>query len=132
MKHRIISFVIPFVALVSVLVASCGTQMPQPGIDGSARVMGPQSAQGGIMFVLYAPKAHKVAIVGDFNNWSTNADQMYDREGKGMWSITLPLKPGHYEYKFLVDGEKWTSDLGNPKRVKDGFGAFNSVVEVKP
>jgi 1,4-alpha-glucan branching enzyme len=92
---------------------------------------GPRMVEGGVQFICYAPKAHRVVIVGDFNNWSTAADPMYDREEKGAWSITLPLQPGRYEYKFLVDGEKWIPDVGNPKRIKDGFGAYNSVVDVK-
>jgi 1,4-alpha-glucan branching enzyme len=87
--------------------------------------------EGGVEFVCFAPKARRVAIVGDFNNWSTSADPMFDREEKGAWSITLPLPPGRYEYKFLIDGDKWIPDVGNPKKVKDGFGAYNSVVEVK-
>lgn len=113
------------------LVFSCAPQMPKAGAGG-ASAAGPQSVSGGMLFVLYAPKARTVSIVGDFNNWSTIADPMYDREEKGLWSITLPLQPGRYEYKFLVDGEKWVPDMGNPKKVKDGFGAFNSVVEVSP
>ncbi|MCX5753215.1 MAG: isoamylase early set domain-containing protein [Candidatus Krumholzibacteria bacterium] len=92
---------------------------------------GPRDVEGGVQFICYAPKAHRVVIVGDFNNWSTTADPMYDREEKGAWSITLPLQPGRYEYKFLIDGEKWVPDPGNPEKIKDGFGAQNSVVEVK-
>jgi len=99
---------------------------------GGVSAMGPQQVSGGVLFVFHAPKAHRVAIVGDFNNWSTTADPMYDRQEKGEWSVTLPLKPGQYEYKFFVDGEKWIHDPGNPKRIKDGFGAYNSIVEVKP
>jgi 1,4-alpha-glucan branching enzyme len=94
--------------------------------------MGPQTVPGGVLFTIQAPKAQKVAIVGDFNNWSMTADPMYDREEKGLWSVTLPLQPGHYEYKYVIDGEKWTHDVGNPKRIKDGFGSYNSVVEVNP
>jgi 1,4-alpha-glucan branching enzyme len=118
-----------FVALV-VLVASCGPRGPETGAKDYPSV-GPREVEGGVQFTCYAPKAHKVAIVGDFNNWSTAADPMYDREEKGAWSITLPLAPGRYEYKFLIDGEKWAADPGNPKKNKDGFGAYNSVVDVK-
>jgi 1,4-alpha-glucan branching enzyme len=93
---------------------------------------GPKVVEGGVRFVYFAPKAKRVNITGDFNNWSTVADPMFNRERKGEWSITMPLKAGRYEYKFLVDGEKWVPDPGNPNRVKDGFGALNSVVEVEP
>jgi 1,4-alpha-glucan branching enzyme len=131
MRHCSILACAVFSILLAVLVSGCGPQMSTTGAGG-APAMGPQSVSGGILFVLYAPKAHKVAIVGDFNNWSTSADLMYDREETGLWSITLPLDPGRYEYKFFIDGERWVPDLGNPKKTKDGFGAFNSVIEVKP
>jgi 1,4-alpha-glucan branching enzyme len=130
MRRRCISACI-VLFVISSAVFSCGQRVPAVGVDG-APATGPKSVPGGILFTFYAPKAHKVAITGDFNNWSTTADPMYDREQEGLWSITLPLKAGHYEYKFLVNGEKWIPDTGNPRRTKDGFGAFNSVIEVKP
>jgi 1,4-alpha-glucan branching enzyme len=113
-----------------VFAVSCGPRAPEIGAQEYASA-GPREVEGGVRFICYAPKAHRVVIVGDFNNWSTGADPMYDREEKGAWAITLPLQPGRYEYKFLIDGEKWIADPANPRKVKDGFGAFNSVVEVK-
>ncbi len=114
----------------AVLAVSCGPKAPGMGAYNYPSA-GPRETEGGVQFICYAPKARRVAIVGDFNNWSTAADPMYDRGEKGAWSITLPLQPGRYEYKFLIDGEKWIPDPGNPKRIKDGFGGHNSVVEVK-
>jgi len=121
-----------FVAISAVIV-SCGPPGPEKGLaeDGSAEA-GPKAVEGGTRFVLFVPKAKRVSIAGDFNNWSTGADPLFDREGRGMWSIVIPLKAGRYEYKFLIDGTRWVPDPGNPKKVKDGFGAFNSVVEVAP
>jgi 1,4-alpha-glucan branching enzyme len=129
MAHRFIQFRAVLYMVLAVLVASCGPKASQRGAQ-SYQLAGPREVDGGVQFICYAPKAHRVVIVGDFNNWSTDADPMYDREEKGAWSITLPLQPGRYEYKFLIDGEKWIPDLGNPKKTKDGFGAQNSVVEV--
>ena len=56
---------------------------------------------------------------------------MYDREGTGLWSIVLPLPPGRYEYKFVLDGEKWVPDPGNEEEVDDGFGSVNSIIIVE-
>jgi 1,4-alpha-glucan branching enzyme len=129
MKYRAIVFRAAVLLAILAWGASCGPRVPGAGdVDYSA---GPRMVEGGVEFVCFAPKARRVAIVGDFNNWSTSADPMFDREEKGAWSITLPLPPGRYEYKFLIDGDKWIPDVGNPKKVKDGFGAYNSVVEVK-
>jgi 1,4-alpha-glucan branching enzyme len=121
-----------FVVALCAVFSACGSRMP--GVPGSAEGVypeaGPKVGPEGVRFVLFSPKAKKVNIVGDFNNWSTVADPLFDREGNGIWSITLPLKPGSHEYKFLVDGEHWIPDPGNEKKVKDGYGAYNSVVVV--
>jgi 1,4-alpha-glucan branching enzyme len=130
MTRRFIYFRSVFCIALAVFVASCGPKVPEMGAKNYPSA-GPREVDGGVQFICYAPKAHRVVIVGDFNNWSTAADPMYDREEKGAWSITLPLQSGRYEYKFLIDGEKWIPDPGNPKKTKDGFGSQNSVVEVK-
>jgi 1,4-alpha-glucan branching enzyme len=122
-----------FVALLilaAVFVPACGPGYPGMGAGGGAA--GPDRAEGGIRFSLYHPKAKKAAIAGDFNGWSPLADPMFDRAGTGLWTIVLPLQPGRYEYKYVVDGEKWIPDPGNPEREKDGFGGHNSVVVVGP
>jgi hypothetical protein len=45
------------------------------------------------------------------------------------WSLTLPLAPGSYGYKFLVDGSQWIFDPANPARKTVG-GIENSAVTV--
>ena len=131
MKHASIVLVsVAVMMLGACVVPSCGPTLPPPGIDvGGA---GPERVEGGTRFTYYAPKAKRVMIVGEFNDWSTTADPLFDREGRGLWSIVLPLESGRYEYKFLVDGEKWTADPQNSERAKDGFGGYNSVVTVAP
>lgn len=130
MKHAVMLIVAALTALAACAVPSCGPTMPPPGVESGGA--GPERVAGGIRFTYYAPKAKRVVIAGDFNNWSTSADPLFDREGRGIWSIVLPLGAGKYEYKFLVDGEKWTIDPRNAERVKDGFGGYNSVVIVAP
>jgi 1,4-alpha-glucan branching enzyme len=93
--------------------------------------VGPKAVEGGVMFSIYEPKADRVHVVGDFNNWSTTADPLYNREGDGLWAITIPLSAGRYEYKFLIDSEKWVPDPGNPEWVDDGFDGKNSVLIVE-
>jgi hypothetical protein len=51
-------------------------------------------------------KAHTVAIAGDFNGWNPQANLLEDPEGDGIWTGTLKLEPGRYEYMFVLDGEK--------------------------
>ena len=75
-------------------------------------------------------KAHTVAIAGDFNNWDPQANILEDPEGDGIWTGTLNLEPGKYEYMFVMDGEKWFPDPNALRYVKDGFGNKNAILEI--
>jgi len=75
-------------------------------------------------------KAHTVAIAGDFNGWNPQANILEDPEGDGIWTGTLKLEPGRYEYMFVLDGEKWFPDPNALRYVKDGFGNKNAILEI--
>jgi hypothetical protein len=75
-------------------------------------------------------KAHTVAIAGDFNGWNPQANILEDLEGDGIWTGTLKLEPGRYEYMFVLDGEKWFPDPNALRYVKDGFGNRNAILEI--
>nr|HNI57469.1 diguanylate cyclase [Elusimicrobiota bacterium] len=73
----------------------------------------------------------QVAVVGDFNNWSNRAHGLV-RQGPGAeWELTVPLKPGRYRYKFLLNNTVWTTDGRADAFESDGFGGQCSVVVVK-
>ena len=80
-------------------------------------------------FKLYAPQARKVSIAGTFNNWDTKALSA-KKDSKGNWMIKVNLKPGRYEYKFVVDGS-WINDPKCSSNVSNSFGSQNSVVEIR-
>ena len=65
-------------------------------------VQSPQvNADGSVTFRLYAPKAHRVAVLGD---WENGLGEMVEGEG-GVWSFTTgPLPSELYTYRFAVDG----------------------------
>lgn len=74
--------------------------------------LGSQAAGQGpvpVQFVLHAPGARSVAVVGDFNDWDPQALPM-TQEGGGVWSVVVPLPPGTIRYSFLVDGGEWRAD----------------------
>jgi hypothetical protein len=75
-------------------------------------------------------KAHTVAIAGDFNGWNSQANILEDPDGDGIWTGTLKLEPGRYEYMFVLDGEKWFPDPNALRYVKDGFGNKNAILEI--
>ena len=82
-----------------------------------------------MQFVLVAPSAHSVALVGDFNDWNVSATQLSRQSGDGVWWVTVPLQPGRYRYAFVVDGTLWRPDSNAPS-ADDEFGRRNSVVTV--
>jgi len=75
-------------------------------------------------------KTHTVAIAGDFNGWDPQANTLEDPEEDGIWTGTLKLEPGRYEYMFVMDGEKWFPDPNALRYVKDGFGNKNAILEI--
>lgn len=75
-----------------------------------------------ILFRIPKPSAKSVFIIGDFNDWKR---QPLEKKGK-TWEITFALKPGAYEYMYVID-DKRVKDPNN-KIVKDG----KSVINVKP
>ncbi len=85
---------------------------------------------------IYAPDAgtetHTVSVAGTFNNWDKNALPMIrDADGK-TWRVTTPLAFGKQSYKFVVNGEKWITDLHAVKNEDDGGGNLNSVLLLFP
>jgi len=79
-------------------------------------------------FSLYAPDAHEVYVIGDFNNWRPD-DLKAKKYKDGTWRKSVQIKPGTYHYLFLVDGQWWT-DPANPNRLQNPFGSENSVLTV--
>ncbi|MCM8819617.1 MAG: helix-turn-helix domain-containing protein [Candidatus Omnitrophica bacterium] len=81
-----------------------------------------------VKFQIKAPTATKVAVTGDFNSWDSQGIPL-KKDRRGVWSTEISLKPGKYQYKFLVDGQ-WVTDPENKVTVKNPFGTENSVKEV--
>jgi len=77
-----------------------------------------------VLFVLPAMDAENVAVVGSFNSWEET--QLSDQDGDGIWTASIPLSPGRYEYAFLIDGRWWGQDPLADEYVQS-FGEFSSV-----
>lgn len=80
--------------------------------------------------VCHAPGAREVFVAGDFNAWQPRATPMV-RQPDGRWTVTLPLRPGAHEYRFVVDG-RWQDDPQAARSVPNPFGGCNAVLEVRP
>ncbi len=99
---------------------------------GRNKFKGPEPLQnddGTVTFVLDNFKdAKEVVLSGSFNNWRTSERPM-ERNAKGAWQVTIPLQPGKYLYKFIVDGY-WKRDPRNELKEHDGWNGHNSVLYV--
>lgn len=82
-----------------------------------------------IVFSACFEQAKKVLIAGDFNNWSSNSTPMRTNGKPGEWYMSLPLRPGRYRYRFIVDGQ-WVTDPHNSYVEANQFGELNNIVEV--
>ena len=76
-------------------------------------------------FSLSAPQAKSVFLAGSFNEWNVSVHPL-KQDKKGVWKIFLPLGPGRYEYRFLVDGE-WRNDSNCSSFIENPFGTVNCL-----
>jgi chromosome partitioning protein len=83
-----------------------------------------------VIFSVRFETAKRVLIAGDFNNWTPESTPMVKGNGMGAWTMSLPLRPGRYRYRFIVDG-KWVTDPNNKYVETNQFGELNNIVEVK-
>ena len=82
-----------------------------------------------VRLVLLQPGARSVSVAGDFNGWDP-AQTKLERSDGGVWTATIPLKPGRYQYMFVIDGKQWIADPLAAEEATDGFGAQNAVLDV--
>ncbi|OQX89467.1 MAG: hypothetical protein B6D65_02975 [candidate division Zixibacteria bacterium 4484_93] len=103
------------------------------------RLPPPHRVEGGILFQYENKAAHSVNLAGNFNGWCGTKEYhrfdpsigiMHDDDGDGIWEIIVPLPPGRYQYKFVIDNAaSWVLDPNNPLRgVEDGIE--NSLIIV--
>jgi peroxiredoxin/mono/diheme cytochrome c family protein len=75
----------------------------------------------------FVEPAKSVALVGTFTDWKERPIAMTGPDAQGTYSATVVLGSGSHEYKFLIDGQTFHHDPGNP----DSAGFFhNSLVRL--
>ena len=82
-----------------------------------------------VTFEIRAEPGSAVSVAGTFNNWAAQHDRLRDDAGIGVYSTTLQMRPGRYEYKFIVNGV-WCIDPECTEWVRNEYGSLNSVVHV--
>ncbi len=79
-------------------------------------------------FHLKAPSAGTVRLAADFTDWEKSPLDLIQSED-GVWFTIVPLLPGKYAYRFIVDGQ-WCDDPWPMHRVPNPFGSTDAVVSV--
>ena len=87
-----------------------------------------KAAAKNVTFTVHADKGKAVYVAGEFNKWNPTAKKMAFKAG--VYTATVKLAPGTYQYKFVIDGT-WCADPENVNAVANDQGTFNSVIEVK-
>lgn len=84
-----------------------------------------KSVQAKITFEFTAPEKKEVSLVGNFNQWNSQANPM-KKDKKGIWKVAISLAPGRYEYRFVADGN-WENDPSCSGCVANEFGGENCI-----
>jgi hypothetical protein len=84
-----------------------------------------------VRFMIVAPRAADVAVVGDFNRWNPERTRLRPLADGRTWIADVPMQPGRHAYAFVIDGAV-TGDPTAPRAGDDDFGQPNSVVVVPP
>jgi hypothetical protein len=73
---------------------------------------------------------HDASVVGEFNEWNTNANKFERKNGR--WEATVRLTPGnHMRFRYLVDGNHWANDEQADGYVANEFGTEDSVLKIE-
>lgn len=72
--------------------------------------------------------AHRISIVGDFNDWDNNTTPM-KKLCNGDFSVTLDLeRDREFRFRYLIDNTQWENDWQADKYMSNPFGDEDSVV----
>ena len=110
-----------------VAIASVGVLRARPKAE-PARAAVPREP---VQFVLVAPNARSVAVVGDFNDWGLGDSALIATNREGVWSVTAPVPAGVHRYAFVVNGKQWVADPSAPRSSGDDFGLPSSALVVE-
>ncbi len=102
-------------------------------LTGSGIYMAEHRTSGlvSIQLSVALPDARTVQVLGSFNKWGGEPDRL-KKAGNGLFTLTLKLKPGIYQYVYKVDDSRIVPDPHARLYTEDGFGQRNAVLIVHP
>lgn len=88
----------------------------------------PRVQNGRLVFVFHDDSAHSVSVAGDFNEWNRVATPL-KRNESGLWFTEIVVPgTGRFEYKFIINGQRWIEDPSNGMKAPNHYGGLNSVL----
>ena len=100
--------------------------------DGATTTVATSTRNLHTVRLVYVPEEDqdpdRVHVAGDFNAWDDASTPL--RRVGDVWTATLVLPPGEYEYMFVENGDRWVSDPLALRERPDGFGGTNAVLDV--
>ena len=101
---------------------------------GKGSISSPDVLEAEVVFRLSDRNARYVRLSGTWDNWVERT--LMTSDGDGVFGARLPTPAiGRHAYKFLLGeglDEHWMADPMNPARMHDGYGGYNSVLEILP
>lgn len=83
-----------------------------------------------VTFEVPAKESKKISIVGDFNDWNSEASPLKKLKN-GKFKIILPFESGNsYEFKYVIDGEYANEEKADSFAWNDYANSENSVLEL--
>jgi 1,4-alpha-glucan branching enzyme len=79
----------------------------------------------GTRFAVWAPNAHSVSVIGDFNTWDARRHPMRLRYPSGVWELFLPRVEQGARYKFAITARDGT-------RLPDKADPIARATEIPP
>ncbi len=96
----------------------------------------PKSQNEGIKYVIFTypsmgESTRTAQVVGDFNNWNTLncIDLKLQDDGVFVAKLWLPTDKA-YQYRFIINGERWENAANAAQYVSTPFGNENMVLAV--
>jgi 1,4-alpha-glucan branching enzyme len=96
---------------------------PAPAISGMGSILHSK----GVYFRVWAPHAQKIFVVGEFNNWADNANELI-HEGNGYWGTNISNAKAGQQYKYVLHTEHGILYKTDPYSRQVTSSAGNSII----
>ena len=77
--------------------------------------------------------AQRIALVGDFNQWSDTATPMKAlKNGEFTTTLELDVQKPEYHFRYLYNNSQWENDWEADRYISNGIDGDNSIILLSP